>query len=78
MVLATNTYQEAARLSREEVELLPLINDPIDSWLRFMDGYLSGDWTELMLTDYANFCEELWREKERLELVTAVLHERVH
>lgn len=40
-VLATTTYQEEAQLSSDEVELLPIVNAPIDSWRRFMDGYLS-------------------------------------
>lgn len=76
-VLATTTYLDSARLSMEEVDLLPIINDPIDYWRELMDGYLSGDWTEVMLTNYRGNVTHYGKQKERLELVTAVLRERV-
>ena len=77
-VLAMTKYQEAARLSREEVQLIPIINDPIDFWRRLMDGYLSGDWTEEMLTNYRGNVTDYGKQKERLEFVTTALLDRVH
>jgi len=41
-------YHQQAPLSPEEVELLPIVNDPVCNWGGLIDGYLSGDWTQQM------------------------------
>ena len=67
----------AVQLTKAEVELFPVINDSIDGWRRFFDGYLSGDWTDEMLTNYYWHVHGYEVKQERLALTADTLREVV-
>ena len=36
-------YHEIAKLSRDEIDFFPIINNPVDNWRKLLEGYLCGD-----------------------------------
>ena len=72
-ITALQIYSETAPLTPEELDLYPIINNPIDGWRRLLDGYLSGDWTDEMLMNYDGNVKDFEGKCERLERKVAVL-----
>ena len=70
---AVHAYCEKVELTREEVELFPIINDPIDSWRRLFDGYLSGDWTDEMMLNYSGNVQDYPGKKARMSCAAELL-----
>ena len=75
--LAVRAYCEEVQLTKEEVELFPVICDPINGWRRFFDGYLSGDWTDEMLTGYHWHLSGYERKLEQVAEAAEILREVV-
>ena len=74
MTEALMAYHEIARLSRDEIELFPIINDPVDNWRKLLEGYLSGDWSEEWITPYySGSVKPYERISNRLSLATEAL-----
>ena len=72
---ALSAYHEVSPFTADEIELLTIINDPIDNFRRLMDGYLSGDWTEEMILNYQGLIRDYDRHTERLAGAAALLRE---
>lgn len=72
---AVRAYCAEVKLTQEEIDLFPIINDPIDSWRRFLDGYLSGDWTEEMMLNYSGNIQDYARKKTHMSWAAEILRE---
>lgn len=75
--LAVQAYCEEVQVTKAEVELFPVINDRIEGWRRFLDGYLSGDWTDEMMLNYHWHVDGDYREKREHLLASAEILQEI-
>ena len=73
-VRTLRAYQVVAPLSDDEIALIPIVRDPVLAWGTLLEGYLSGDWTEDMLTAYCDgSVSQPERISQRLDVVAREL-----